>query len=102
MIRVEHERKDPWFQKIKYGKKLCAAGLSISLIVSTVLTGCELPGKSHRNNVYVPPASTDAASTEEPDVIGMSDEDAFIGVSGPDDGRGKGGAVVYSESGADR
>ncbi|WP_337934393.1 glycoside hydrolase family 3 protein [Jutongia sp.] len=76
MIRVEHERKDPWFQKIKYGKKLCAAGLSISLIVSTVLTGCELPGKSHRNNVYVPPASTDAASTEEPDVIGMSDEDA--------------------------
>ena len=76
MIRVEHERKDSWFQKIKYGKKLCAAGLSISLIVSTVLTGCELPGKSHRNNVYVPPASTDAASTEEPDVIGMSDEDA--------------------------
>lgn len=76
MIRVEHERKDPWLQKIKYGKKLCAAGLSISLIVSTVLTGCELPGKSHRNNVYVPPASTDAASTEEPDVIGMSDEDA--------------------------
>lgn len=76
MIRVEHERKGPWFQKIKYGKKLCAAGLSISLIVSTVLTGCELPGKSHRNNVYVPPASTDAASTEEPDVIGMSDEDA--------------------------
>lgn len=76
MIRVEHERKDTWLQKIKYGKKLCAAGLSISLIVSTVLTGCELPGKSHRNNVYVPPASTDAASTEEPDVIGMSDEDA--------------------------
>lgn len=76
MIRVEHERKDSWFQKIKYGKKLCAAGLSISLIVSTVLTGCELPGKSHRNDVYVPPASTDAASTEEPDVIGMSDEDA--------------------------
>ena len=76
MIRVEHERKDPWLQKIKYGKKLCAAGLSISLIVSTVLTGCELPGKSHRNNVYVPPASTDAASTEEPDAIGMSDEDA--------------------------
>lgn len=76
MIRVEHERKDTWLQKIKYGKKLCAAGLSISLIVSTVLTGCGLPGKSHRNNVYVPPASTDAASTEEPDVIGMSDEDA--------------------------
>ena len=76
MIRVEHERKDTWLQKIKYGKKLCAAGLSISLIVSTVLTGCELPEKSHRNNVYVPPASTDAASTEEPDVIGMSDEDA--------------------------
>lgn len=76
MIRVEHERKDTWLQKIKYGKKLCAAGLSISLIVSTVLTGCELPGKSHRNNVYVPPASTDAASTEEPDVIGTSDEDA--------------------------
>ena len=76
MIRVERERKDTWLQKIKYGKKLCAAGLSISLIVSTVLTGCELPGKSHRNNVYVPPASTDAASTEEPDVIGMSDEDA--------------------------
>ena len=76
MIRVEHERKDTWLQRIKYGKKLCAAGRSISLIVSTVLTGCELPGKSHRNNVYVPPASTDAASTEEPDVIGMSDEDA--------------------------
>lgn len=77
MIRMEHKRKAPRFQKIKYGRRLCAAGLSISLFVSMVLTGCELPGRSHESDVYEPPASTtDEAGTEEPDVIGMSDEDA--------------------------
>lgn len=77
MIRMEHKRKDTWFQMIKYGRRLCAAGLSISLFVSMVLTGCELPGRSHESDVYEPPASTtDEAGTEEPDVIGMSDEDA--------------------------
>lgn len=77
MIRMEHKRKDTRFQMIKYGRRLCAAGLSISLFVSMVLTGCELPGRSHESDVYEPPASTtDEAGTEEPDVIGMSDEDA--------------------------
>lgn len=77
MIRMEHKRKDTRFQMIKYGRRLCAAGLCISLFVSMVLTGCELPGRSHESDVYEPPASTtDEAGTEEPDVIGMSDEDA--------------------------
>lgn len=77
MIRMEHKRKDTRFQMIKYGRRLCAAGLCISLFVSIVLTGCELPGRSHESDVYEPPASTtDEAGTEEPDVIGMSDEDA--------------------------
>ncbi len=77
MIRMEHKRKDTRFQMIKYGRRLCAAGLSISLFVSMILTGCELPGRSHESDVYEPPASTtDEAGTEEPDVIGMSDEDA--------------------------
>lgn len=77
MIRMEHKRKDTRFQMIKYGRRLCAAGLSISMFVSMVLTGCELPGRSHESDVYEPPASTtDEAGTEEPDVIGMSDEDA--------------------------
>lgn len=77
MIRMEHKRKAPRFQKIKYGRRLCAAGLSISLFVSMVLTGCELPGRSHESDVYEPPVSTtDEAGTEEPEVIGMSDEDA--------------------------
>lgn len=77
MIRMEHKRKDTRFQMIKYGRRLCATGLCISLFVSIVLTGCELPGRSHESDVYEPPASTtDEAGTEEPDVIGMSDEDA--------------------------
>lgn len=75
-MRVEHERKGIWYEKIKYGKKFCAAGLSVSLLVSTILTGCELPGRSQQRDVYEPPVSTTAANTEEPEQIGMSDEDA--------------------------
>lgn len=76
MMRVEHERKGIWYEKIKYGKKFCAAGLSVSLLVSTILTGCELPGRPRQKDVYEPPVSTTAASTEEPEQAGMSDEDA--------------------------
>lgn len=75
-MRVEHERKGIWYEKIKYGKKFCAAGLSVSLLVSTILTGCELPGRPRQKDVYEPPVSTTAANTEEPEQIGMSDEDA--------------------------
>lgn len=75
-MRVEHERKGIWYEKIKYGKKFCAAGLSVSLLVSTILTGCELPGRPRQKDVYEPPVSTTAASTEEPEQAGMSDEDA--------------------------
>ena len=73
-MRDQHKRKDVWHRKMRYGKKLCAAGLSICLL----LTGCSgLPfGKDKSRDVYTPPKSTDVECTQEPEVIGMSDEDA--------------------------
>ena len=76
-MRTQHERKDAWRRIMKYGKKLCAAGLCLNLFLITTLTGCAgLPGGRRQKDVYVPPESTDAPITEEPEVVGMSDEDA--------------------------
>ena len=53
------------------GKKVVALALLLSMLV----TGCSLPGKS-RVEEYVPPEETKDVSSEEEEVIGMSAEDA--------------------------
>lgn len=71
----QNERKDIFSHGCYFRKKLWAVGLSMSILLSSVLTGCTLPGQK-KVEEYIPPETTAGTQTEEPEQPGMSEEDA--------------------------
>lgn len=72
---LRYKRGEDLYVRCSNKKRVCALGLVLSLFLSSALSGCSLSGKKNETE-YIPPETTSAQQTEEPETIGMSREDA--------------------------